>query len=134
MLIKFPAKTKYFFNLELPLALLFQWTLPTIEKQTYIHTNFGDLIYDKCKNSKHSHPPLSQRETSNDPEKFVNSDLDNSILIKDIELPRTWQRDLKLYCDDHGIEFMSTPFDNESLIWLDELNLFNLLSSITLTL
>jgi len=32
-------------------------------------------------------------------------------LIKDIELPRVWHRDLKLYCDDNGIEFMSTPFD-----------------------
>ena len=83
MLIKFPAKTKYFFNLVFPFALLFQWTLPTIEKQTYIHTNFGDLIYDKCKNPEHSHPPLSQRETSNDPEKFVNSDLNYSILIKE---------------------------------------------------
>ena len=32
-------------------------------------------------------------------------------LIKSIELPREWQKDLKLYCDDIGIEFMSTPFD-----------------------
>ena len=32
-------------------------------------------------------------------------------LIKKIELPREWQKDLKLYCDDIGIEFMSTPFD-----------------------
>jgi len=32
-------------------------------------------------------------------------------LIKDIELPRHWQKDLKLYCDDQGIEFISTPFD-----------------------
>ena len=83
MLIKFPAKTKYFFNFVLPFALLFQWTLPTIKKQIYIHTNFGVLIYDKCKNPEHSHPPLSQRETSNDSEKFVNSDLKNSILIKE---------------------------------------------------
>ena len=43
MLIKFSAKTKYFFNFVLPFALLFQWTLPTIEKEIYIHTNFGDL-------------------------------------------------------------------------------------------
>ena len=81
MLIKFSAKTKYFFNFVLPFALLFQWTLPTIEKQIYIHTNFGDLIYDKCKNPEHSHPPLSQRETSNYPEKFVNSDLNNYIFF-----------------------------------------------------
>jgi sialic acid synthase SpsE len=36
-------------------------------------------------------------------------------LIKDIELPRSWQRDLKLYCDDVGIEFMSTPFDEQAV-------------------
>tara|TARA_R110002060_G_scaffold50771_10_gene61691 strand:- start:1868 stop:2887 length:1020 start_codon:yes stop_codon:yes gene_type:complete len=32
-------------------------------------------------------------------------------LIKDIELPRHWQKDLISYCDDQGIEFISTPFD-----------------------
>ena len=32
-------------------------------------------------------------------------------LIKDIELPHGWQKDLKLYCDDQGVEFVSTPFD-----------------------
>ena len=32
-------------------------------------------------------------------------------LIKDIELPREWQKDLKAYCDEVGIEFMSSPFD-----------------------
>tara|TARA_R100001015_G_C4634978_1_gene202921 strand:+ start:5641 stop:6630 length:990 start_codon:yes stop_codon:yes gene_type:complete len=32
-------------------------------------------------------------------------------LIRDIELPREWQEDLKCYCDEVGIEFMSTPFD-----------------------
>ena len=42
-------------------------------------------------------------------------------LIKDIELPREWQKDLKLYCDMIGIEFMSTPFDEKAV---DEL--FNL--------
>jgi len=36
-------------------------------------------------------------------------------LIKDIELPRHWHKDLKLYCDDHGIEFMSTPFDERAI-------------------
>ena len=36
-------------------------------------------------------------------------------LIKDIELPRTWQKDLKQYCDDKGIEFMSTPFDEQAV-------------------
>lgn len=36
-------------------------------------------------------------------------------LIKDIELPREWQKDLKQYCDENGIEFMSTPFDEEAV-------------------
>lgn len=42
-------------------------------------------------------------------------------LVKDIELPRHWQKDLKLYCDDHGIEFMSTPFDESAVDQLVEL-------------
>ena len=81
MLIKFPAKTKYIFNFVLPFALLFQVTLPTIEKKIYITTNFSELVFDKCKDPEHSHPPLSQRETSNDPEKFVNLDLNNYFFI-----------------------------------------------------
>ena len=81
MLIKFPAKTKYIFNFVLPFALLFQVTLPTIEKKIYIKTNFGELVFDKCKDREHSHPPLSQRETSNDPEKFVNLDFNNPFFI-----------------------------------------------------
>lgn len=36
-------------------------------------------------------------------------------LIKDIELPREWQKDLKLFCDDIDIEFMSTPFDEKAV-------------------
>jgi sialic acid synthase SpsE len=36
-------------------------------------------------------------------------------LIKDIELPREWQKDLKQYCDQKGIEFMSTPFDEKAV-------------------
>ena len=36
-------------------------------------------------------------------------------LIKDIELPREWQKDLKQYCDEKGIEFMSTPFDEQAV-------------------
>ena len=36
-------------------------------------------------------------------------------LIKDIELPREWQKDLKAYCDEKGIEFMSTPFDEKAV-------------------
>jgi len=36
-------------------------------------------------------------------------------LIKDIELPREWQKDLKQYCDEKNIEFMSTPFDEKAI-------------------
>jgi len=36
-------------------------------------------------------------------------------LIKSIEIPREWQRDLKQYCDEVGIEFMSTPFDEAAV-------------------
>ena len=36
-------------------------------------------------------------------------------LIKDIELPREWQKDLKQYCDESNIEFMSTPFDESAV-------------------
>jgi sialic acid synthase SpsE len=36
-------------------------------------------------------------------------------LIKDIELPRDWQKTLKSKCDDNGIEFMSTPFDERAV-------------------
>jgi len=42
-------------------------------------------------------------------------------LIKGIELPRSWQKDLKLYCDDVGIEFMSTPFDERAVEELYEI-------------
>lgn len=43
-------------------------------------------------------------------------------LIESIELPRNWLKDLKQCCDDKGIEFMSTPFDEkavEELVALD---------------
>ena len=36
-------------------------------------------------------------------------------LIKDIELPREWQKEIKQYCDDQDIEFMSTPFDEKAV-------------------
>lgn len=36
-------------------------------------------------------------------------------LIKSIELPREWQKILKDYCDELGIEFMSTPFDEAAV-------------------
>ena len=42
-------------------------------------------------------------------------------LIKDIELPREWQYDLKKYCDSSGIEFLSTPFDEKAVDQLYEI-------------
>lgn len=36
-------------------------------------------------------------------------------LIENLELPREWQQDLKLYADSKGIEFMSTPFDEKAV-------------------
>ena len=36
-------------------------------------------------------------------------------LIADIALNRDWQADLKQYCDEQNIEFMSTPFDAEAV-------------------
>lgn len=36
-------------------------------------------------------------------------------LIKQIELPRKWQKELFQYCSDVGIEFMSTPFDESAV-------------------
>lgn len=44
-------------------------------------------------------------------------------LIKSIELPRNWQKDLKLYCDDCDIEFMSTPFDEKAVDELYDLDI-----------
>ena len=42
-------------------------------------------------------------------------------LIKDIEMPRDWHKVLKSKCDDSGIEFMSTPFDEKAVDELFEL-------------
>lgn len=36
-------------------------------------------------------------------------------LISSIELPKEWMKDLKNLCDDCGVEFMSTPFDEEAV-------------------
>ena len=55
--------------------------MPTIEKKRDININFANITFEKCNDPEHSHPPLSQRETSEDPEKFVNSDLNNSFFV-----------------------------------------------------
>jgi sialic acid synthase SpsE len=36
-------------------------------------------------------------------------------LIKSLELPRDWQKPLKEYCDKKNIEFMSSPFDEQAV-------------------
>ena len=36
-------------------------------------------------------------------------------MFKNIELPREWQYDLKQYCNEQGVEFMSTPFDEDAV-------------------
>ena len=75
--MKFFSKTKKSFSLFLPFVFLFQWTLPTIEKNRINRINFGDLVFVKCNNPEHSHPPLSERKSSNDVIKFVYSEGNN---------------------------------------------------------
>lgn len=36
-------------------------------------------------------------------------------IIRENEIPREWQKDLKQYCDERNIEFMSTPFDEQAV-------------------
>ena len=81
MLIKSPAKTKNFFNFVLPFVLLFQWTMPAMEKNRNIHINYSDITFEKCNDPGHSHPPLSQRDSTEELEKLVNSDLNNSFFV-----------------------------------------------------
>lgn len=42
-------------------------------------------------------------------------------LLEDNEMPRHWQKELKKYCDEQNIEFMSTPFDERAVDELVEL-------------
>jgi len=55
--------------------------MPSIEMKRNININFADITFEKCNEPEHSHPPLSQRETSEDLEKLVNSDLNNSFFV-----------------------------------------------------
>lgn len=65
---------------------------------------------DACKFQTYSSETLYSKNTPN----FAGYNNINK-LIKDIELPREWQRDLKQYCDENEIEFMSTPFDEKAV-------------------
>ena len=74
MSIKFLSIIKYFLKVILTLVLLFQWTLPIIDKKKNLHINFSDITFEKCNDPNHSHPPLTQRDTPDDAEKLTNSD------------------------------------------------------------
>ena len=65
---------------------------------------------DACKFRTYSSETLYSKSTPN----FAGYKNINK-LIKDIELPREWQKDLKQYCNEKGIEFMSTPFDERAV-------------------
>lgn len=41
-------------------------------------------------------------------------------IIRENEIPRKWHKELKSYCDDNSIEFMSTPFDEAAVDQLVE--------------
>ena len=57
--------------------------MPTIEKKRNSNINFSDITFEKCNDPEHSHPPLSERDTSEDQEKLVNSDLNNSLIVNE---------------------------------------------------
>jgi sialic acid synthase SpsE len=63
-----------------------------------------------CKFQTYSSETLYSKNTPN----FAGHK-DVNKLIKEIELPREWQKELKDYCDIKGIEFMSTPFDEKAV-------------------
>lgn len=65
---------------------------------------------DACKFQTYSSETLYSKNTQD----FAGYK-DINKLIKDIELPREWQSDLKSYCDEVDIEFMSTPFDEAAV-------------------
>lgn len=54
-----------------------------------------------------------------------NTDADESQLamLKKLELPKEWHRELQVYAHQKGIEFLSTAFDLGSLEFLNELNI-----------
>lgn len=65
---------------------------------------------DVCKFQTYSSNTLYARQ-----ERDISGIKDIHSMFEKIELPREWQRDLKSYCDDSGIEFMSTPFDERAV-------------------
>ena len=81
MSIKSPSKITYILKFVFTLVLLFQWTMPAMEKKSNIVINFADITFKKCNDPEHSHPPLSQRETPEDPVKLVNSELNSPFFV-----------------------------------------------------
>ncbi|MFM7668756.1 MAG: N-acetylneuraminate synthase family protein, partial [Bacteroidota bacterium] len=56
--------------------------------------------------------------------KNMNNDTSNQLeMLKKIELPKSWHFELKTYSEKLGIIFCSTPFDEESLDFLCELDI-----------
>ena len=72
---------------------------------------------DACKFQTYSAETLFCKNTPN----FANYNNIND-LIKSIEIDRAWQKDLKQYCDERQIEFMSTPFDEKAVQELVDLD------------
>jgi len=85
MRIKFPYKITYFLKFFLSLVLLFQWTIPAMEKKKNVHINFSDITFEKCNNPDHSHPPLSQKNNAYELEILINSDINNSLITNDFQ-------------------------------------------------
>ena len=81
MSTKFSSKTKYFLKLVLPFVLFIQWTMPAMEIKSNIVINFSDITFVKCNDPEHSHPPLSQRDRAETPEKLVNTELNSSFVF-----------------------------------------------------
>ena len=65
----------------LPFVLLTQWTMPAMEKKSNIVINFSDIIFEKCNDPEHSHPPLSQRDSAEAQEKLVNTELNSTFVF-----------------------------------------------------
>ena len=76
----FPPKIKYLLKVILPLVLLFQWTMPVVVYEKNIHINFSDITFDTCNDPDHSHPPLSQKNASENTDKFVSLDINSPII------------------------------------------------------
>ncbi len=56
--------------------------------------------------------------------KNMNNDISNQLeMLKKIELPKSWHFELKYYAEQLGISFCSTPFDEDALDFLCELEI-----------